>query len=676
MEILAPAGSPEHITAAVRSGANAVYLGTKNFNARKNARNFTANELKEAITYCHARDVKVYLALNTLVTDYELDLAKNEIITAAELGADAVIIQDLALLSLIKTIVPQMPIHASTQMSVHNVSGAKMLEKLGFSRVVPARELSMKELEIIKANTSLELEVFVHGALCMCVSGQCYMSSVFGQRSANRGMCAQPCRLNFTGSGRDHALSLKDLSAVDMLAALDKLKITSAKIEGRMKRPEYVAAAVKSCVCALSGKSYDKKRLQAVFSRSGFTNGYLENNINQNMFGYRTKDDVISASPVLKEIASEYRNEVPLIGVDMHIEIKRGKNIALTVCDGKNTVKICKDMPQEAINKAVDKKTAEASLKKCGGTPFYPVNIICNIDSGLSVSMAQLNSLRKEALNALLEKRSIIKAYTINKNCTEYLSQDIPLFNYPKIFARFKSIEQICENVDNIIIDIDLILKNPSVCTKYRGKLTAEMPSLLFTEDRIDAKLTALKAYGVDTLYAPNIYVLELAKRHGFKTLGGFGLNIMNSAALNKYSKAGLDMTEISFECSLSRFNALTKTVPCGLAAYGKMPLMSCRACPARTEKGCKSCGGRNSITDRFNNKMTVMCKDKIYSQILNPQPIYMADRLCEIKNAAFITLYFTDEKKSECQDIIQKYKHGESTDKKYTRGLYYKEIK
>ena len=227
MEILSPAGSPEHITAAVRSGADAVYLGTQRFNARQNAENFDVPALENAIKYCHARGVKVYITLNTLIKDNELELAEKEIKTIAKLGADAVIIQDLAMVKLVKNIIPQMPLHASTQMSVHNLSGVKMLEKLGFSRVVPARELSLEELAHIRKNTSLELEVFVHGALCMCVSGQCYMSSVFGQRSANRGMCAQPCRLNFKVFGREHALSLKDLSAIDMLGRLKELGITS-----------------------------------------------------------------------------------------------------------------------------------------------------------------------------------------------------------------------------------------------------------------------------------------------------------------------------------------------------------------------------------------------------------------------------------------------------------------
>ena len=676
MEILAPAGSMEHITAAVRSGANAVYLGTKNFNARRNAENFDKTALRNAITYCHARNVKVYIALNTLITDYELEAASEEIKNAAALGADAVIIQDLAMLRLVKSIVPDMPVHASTQMSVHNISGAKMLEELGFSRVVPARELSLAELLKIRESTSLELEVFVHGALCMCVSGQCYMSSIFGQRSANRGMCAQPCRLNFRNSDSDHILSLKDLSAISMLKELEQLGITSAKIEGRMKRPEYVAAATHACVLSLKGIEYDKKQLRSVFSRSGFTNGYLEGKIDRSMFGYRTKDDVISAAPVLKKIAAEYRNEVPLVGVDMHIEIKPDTQTVLTVTDGKNTVRSTGTIPQAAITRETDKASAESSLKKCGGTPFYIKSIDADIAGGLSVPLSELNGLRKSALDKLLEKREQIFPYRINETDILKKHRNYPVPESCRLFARFENEKQICENVDGMIIDYEILLNNPELCTKYHEKLIAEMPALLFTEKDIDSKLSILKSRGIKMLYAPNIYAIEYGKRHGFKILGGYGLNIMNSLALSEYNHCGLDMAEISFECSLTRFNGLNKSIPCGLAVYGQIPLMSFRICPARNEKGCGKCNGMPEISDRFGNKMTILCKNKTYSRLLNPQPIYMADKLDQIQNASFVILHFTVESKAQCLDVIDKYRNGDKADVPFTRGLYYKEVK
>ncbi len=683
MEILSPAGSPEHIKAAVRSGADAVYLGTQHFNARQNAANFDMQELENALKYCHARGVKVYIALNTLIKDCELKLAEKEIVAIARLGADAVIIQDLAMVQLVKDIVPQMPLHASTQMSVHNLSGVKMLEKMGFSRVVPARELSLEELAYIRENTSLELEVFVHGALCMCVSGQCYMSSVFGQRSANRGMCAQPCRLNFKALGREYALSLKDLSAIEMLTKLKELGITSAKIEGRMKRPEYVAAATRACKMALAGQQYDREQLRAVFSRSGFTNGYMEGKPDFKLFGFRTKDDVISAAPVLKQIAADFRQEAAVIGVNMRLQIKKGQEILLTVSDGENTVSVSQPPPEQAVNRQTDTAFAETALKKCGGTPFFAKNISCEIEGGLSVSMSRLNTLRKTALELLLKKRETVKPYTIKErknSITDKLSEVSHEFTNkePELYAFFENELQICDNADKIIIDYNLLYKNPKLCEKYAGKLIAKMPALMFSEKYIDAdsKLSELRSLGIDTLYAPNIYVINYAEKHNFKVMGGYGLNIMNSAALDKYRLLGIDSAEISFECSVNRFNKMLKTIPCGLAVYGKMPLMTFRACPARGKKGCQGCSGMPKITDRLGNEMTISCKDKQYSQLLNPKPIYMADRLHEIRNADFLSLHFTDQTQAECCEIINKYINREKSEQDFTRGLYYKEIK
>ena len=285
-EILAPAGGYDALVAAVRCGANAVYLGGKALNARRNASNFSDEELREAVAYCHARNVKVYLTLNTLVADSELETAYDAIECACNSHADALILQDIGLVSLVRQVCPDMPMHASTQMSVQSIEGVRQLEKMGFARVVLPRELSESEIAAIAAKTDMELEYFVHGALCMCVSGQCLMSSVLGGRSGNRGLCAQPCRLPFgVNSKGGNALSLKDLSLVDELRRLEKAGICSFKIEGRMKRPEYVAAAVTACKNSLNNiNDYNiDEALRAVFSRSGFTKGYFEGKLGKDI---------------------------------------------------------------------------------------------------------------------------------------------------------------------------------------------------------------------------------------------------------------------------------------------------------------------------------------------------------------------------------------------------------
>lgn len=248
IEILAPAGSMDSVIAAVRSGADAVYLGEKEFSARSSAHNFDENELKEAVRYCHIHSVKVYVTLNTIVFDDEMQRLKEAVLIAARADVDALIVQNMGVARLARQLVPSMHLHASTQMSVHSYLGVKALYEMGFERVVVSREMSKKELEKA-AEIPVELEVFVHGALCMCVSGQCYFSAMLGSRSGNRGACAQPCRLPFSvGKVKDgHALSLKDNSIIPYITQLQEMGVASAKIEGRMKRPEYVSAAVRAC---------------------------------------------------------------------------------------------------------------------------------------------------------------------------------------------------------------------------------------------------------------------------------------------------------------------------------------------------------------------------------------------------------------------------------------------
>ncbi len=293
MEILAPAGNEQSLIAAVRSGADAVYLGTGAFNARRNADNFKDNSLAEAVNYCHGRGVKVYVTLNTLIRDEELPAFLDAAREVAEAGPDGVIVQDLAVVKVLKTICPDLPLVASTQMSVHNAAGVKALEDLGFSRVVLARELTLEEIRKIRSETRAELEVFIHGALCMSVSGMCYYSAMMGERSGNRGLCAQPCRLNSACNGRPYALSLKDMSFITRVRDLEAAGVCSVKIEGRMKRPEYVAAAVTAVRTALDGKEPDMATLQAVFSRSGFTDGYLtgKRNVSPHRGGRRGLQD-------------------------------------------------------------------------------------------------------------------------------------------------------------------------------------------------------------------------------------------------------------------------------------------------------------------------------------------------------------------------------------------------
>ena len=398
-EILAPAGTQEALTAAVRSGANAVYLGTSAFNARMKADNFAGEKLKEAVDYCHARGVKVHVTVNTLVFDRELRQAKEVINLIASSGADAVILQDLGMAYLFKQCAGDIERHASTQMSVGTLSGVKLLCDLGYKRAVLPRELSKDEIREIKNGTTAEIEIFVHGALCMCVSGQCYMSSIFGERSGNRGLCAQPCRLPFAvqgGTGND--LSLKDLSLVEKADEILSMDIDSLKIEGRMKRPEYVSAAVTSVRCALNGNLQQEltDKLRAVFSRSGFTQGYFESKLGRDMFGIRQKEDVTaSTNKVLTELSRVYEKETPLIPVEFYLSVVEGEKVSLSVSAmGKTCFVTDEAIPEKAINKPMTKESLSERIGKCGGTQFYAEKVEVDLDEGLIVPASVINNLR------------------------------------------------------------------------------------------------------------------------------------------------------------------------------------------------------------------------------------------------------------------------------------------
>lgn len=396
LEILAPCGSAESLDAALNTGADAVYLGMKTFSARKNASNFTFEELSGAVEKSHKQGVKVYIALNTLFFDDETDKLKETIRQADESGADAVIVQDLGTAHLVKRIAPRLRLHASTQMTVTSASGAIFARQNGFSRVVLPRELSYEEIADITSKADIETEVFVHGALCVCLSGQCLLSAAIGGRSGNRGLCAQPCRLDYTCGDRQNALSLKDLSLIDQLQKLEAAGVTSAKIEGRMKRPEYVAAAVSQCRAALNGESTDTELLRSVFSRSGFTKGYFDGSF-KNMQGIRSKEDTEGSAETMSKLRQLYRSPYKRFTVDMHVEIKADSPIICLITCGELRTAVTGCVPHPALNRAVTAEEISERMSKLGGTVFTAGKITCELDDGLSVPVSAVNELRRKA---------------------------------------------------------------------------------------------------------------------------------------------------------------------------------------------------------------------------------------------------------------------------------------
>ena len=674
-EILAPVGSTEQLLAAVRSKANAVYLGTKNFNARRNADNFDNFNLKEAVKYCHSYNVKVYVTLNTIVFDKELNSLYETVKEIAESQADAVIVQDFATVKAVKKICPTLPIHASTQMAVHNVSGVKSLEKLGFSRVVLARELSIKEIEKIVKSTTLETEVFVHGAHCMSVSGNCYISAFLGERSGNRGLCAQPCRLDWKIGNKNFALSLKDMSYIDHLKELENIGVTSLKIEGRMKRPEYVASSVTACKNALNNKEYNKELLKAVFSRSGFTDGYLMDKRNNDMFGYRSKDDVISATnDVFKELQNLYKTDTPVTPVNMTFTVTKESTILEMTANGV-TVTAITDGGEVPIKNALSVEMAEKNLKKLGGTPYFLNDLKFNNPENLTLSLSTINALRRECVEKLdLELNS----------CDREFFDVIPNIKgnnkkkTPTLRARFSDFSQYSidfSQCEYLIFPIKEVLNHKEDLEEIKEKVVIELPDLIYpnSEDKVLKELQELKSLGFKNATSGNVGGIEIIKNVGLKAFGGHTLNISNSDAIEFYETQNVKDLTLSVELSAKSIDNISSNVKIGAYCYGNLPLMFFRNCPLKQKDGCCNCNGNRKITDRKNIEFPVICHDKMYSVLHNSVPLYIMDKIN--LNCDFLTMYFTNESKEECKEILSLCKNKQSAPFKKTAGLYLREV-
>ena len=674
-EILAPVGGKEQLIAAVRSGANAVYLGAKNFNARRNASNFEDFELPEIVSYCHARNVKVHVVLNTLVMDSEIPALMEEIKNVALSGADAVIVQDLAVAKLVREICPSMEMHASTQMTVHDLAGALEAQKLGFKRAVLSRELSLDEIKYISERTDIELEAFVHGALCMCMSGCCYLSSVLGGRSGNRGLCAQPCRLDFRFGEKDHALSLKDMSHIEHIRELASAGVCSFKIEGRMKRPEYVAAAVTACRAALNGEKPDIESLRAVFSRQGFTDGYFTGKRTPDMFGFRSHEDVTAADKVLKNLANLYKDEANLVPLKMELFISETAPSLLKVSDRKNTVSVTGGICEKAMRAPTDKALAERYLSKTGGTPFFLSELEFSAEGEPIIAAGELNEMRRNALAQLSEMREKVLHHSVS-------DFEIPKFEKhiaknTAIRIRAEKFEQVLleNDAEAIILPLSEIEKHPEAIEKFSEKLFAELPALVFAfdEEKIKERLSALYKKGLRHALCENICTLRLAKDCGLTVHGGYGLNILNSLALEEYEKLGVSDATVSFELSSPKIRDLGGNIKRGILGYGYLPLMRMRACPIKNAGGCKNCPGKGKIKDRMGKEFTYLCFEKKFGTLLNSVPLYVADK--DFSGIDFMTLWFTTETPENCERIYKMFKNKVPADFEKTNGLYFREL-
>ena len=711
------------VIAAVRAGADAVYLGTQNFNARRGAENFDDETLKRAVGYCHARGVRVHITLNTLVSDDELPQALDTLQKICAVGADAVILQDLGLAALCSVCAPELSRHASTQMSVQTPDGLALLKQLGYRRAVLPRELTKDEIAALRNSTDLELEVFIHGAQCMCVSGQCYMSAMLGARSGNRGLCAQPCRLAFSaGEPGRHDLSLKDLSLMDRLQELCGLGIESFKIEGRMKRPEYVAAAVKNARNALNGTPDPalNSALEAVFSRSGFTSGYYDDNRGKEMFGIRRKEDVTAATgKLLSSLERLYDKETPRVPVSFYLTVLKNEPPSLTAKAAGKTVFVAENtLPEPARTKPLTQADLRARLQKCGGTPFFADEIEVELDEGLSLPVSALNALRRNALEQLENALSAVKpiAFTdiafIPKEKLEQISgvapaaaaavQTLPHTGAkPSVSARptgAKTDEKPAANeekrpafhvyVDNVhqlpsdLRDVENLFlplnfkENPVENVKNRNiSLGVAIPRGIFEKtDEIEKALRRARDFGIENALCFTLDAVAIAKKCGMNVHTGFSMNIFNSVSAKLLESLDVKSITLSPELSLAQLKKLKTDVPRGIFAYGRLPLMLTRNCPVRNVKSCGDCKRQGELTDRLGVRFPVRCTLGC-SEVFNSRPVVLSDRLREFCDLDFLALSFTTETREEVDAVLQAYRTGASAKEPFTRGLYYRGV-
>ena len=689
MELLAPAGSMEALRAAVCNGADAVYLGADTFNARMNARNFSAADLQEAVVYCHVRGVKVHLTLNTLVLDREMPRAAELIRLAASCGVDAFIVQDLGMVSLCRQLAPDVPIHASTQMSIHSLEGVMEAAALGCSRVVLARELPAEEIAHICKKSPVEIEVFVHGALCMCYSGQCYLSSVIGRRSGNRGQCAQPCRLPY-GYGRfestRYPLSLKDNCLAGELDELRRMGVASIKIEGRMKRPEYVAIVTRAYRTVLNGGKLmpsDLQELETAFSRQGFTDGYFRGQTGSDMFGRRQEGED-TADLFASARATYEQGEPQRIGVRFYAMIRRGEPAQLAVEDPDgNLCRTRGPVPEQAVYRSLTPQDLEQQLKKTGGTPYLCTAVRSSLDPDLMLPASAINAMRRDVIAELTAKRG--RAAPAHLNAYDEPPRYDGIAGEPQLTIAVRTAGQITSRMLSmkptvLYVPLSELAEHPDLPQRVsvETQLAAILPRVIWSGELIPIarQLRTVYEMGVRQVLAGNLGQLHIARAAGFAVRGDFGLNIVNSRAMRYLREQGLDSQLLSFELTLPQIRDISKAVPAELLIYGRLPLMLMENCVMKNRTGICACQtGTVRLVDRVGEEFPIV-KDPgtCRNVLLNGKKLYLLDKKDALRGMGLwaLRLQFTTENPGEIDKVLMDYQGRAVFDAgSYTRGLY-----
>ena len=673
-ELLSPAGSPEAFEAAIDGGADAIYVGGASFNARINAQNFSDDDLASAVKLAHLYGVKVYQTINIMVHSREI----SELLRAAErsaaIGVDAFIISDLGAASLIHAHLPEIPLHASTQMSVHNSSGARLLADYGFSRVVPARELSKENIRSLVENNPLEVEIFIHGAMCVSHSGQCLFSSLVGGRSGNRGLCAQPCRLPYACAdqrvGDKYPLSLKDMSLAGHVREIIYSGVASLKIEGRMKSPEYVRGVTKIWRRLLDegrdATADDFEELSALFSRGGFSDGYYTQRVDRKMLGVRSEEDKKASREIDK--FTKIQRKVPL---DLRVNILADIPSSLTLsCNGKE-VTVHGEMPQTAINAPINEDTVKKCMSKLGDTCFSLRSLDIDLDSGLMMPISHLNALRREGVAALEAAMTELPVPKV-----EPITQKTPKKSaHKRNVGRFYSHEQITsrakEYFDVILLPLDKYAENPDKADGFF------MPPVIFdSETEQTAKLLKkAEKSGVKYAVITNIGQTEMLKKAipDINMIADFRFNVANDETIAFLEDLGIESTVLSTELTLPQLRDLHGAK--AAVVYGRIPLMTLEKCVIKAlygeRGGCEVCSqNKAEMKDRRGFVFPILREPDHRNVVLNSLPTNMSDRQKELAASGIVDRHFlfTTETPSEVDRIIEEHRKESAPEGKVRR--------
>ncbi len=687
IELLAPAGSPEAVIAAVQNGADAVYLGMGNFNARRGAKNFTDEEFEKAVRYCRIRGCKVYVTLNTLVNDRELEPAVTAAKLASDLGADGIIIQDLGLIKAIRSALPDIPLHASTQMSIHNLAGVEAAAEMGLTRAVLARELSLEQIKFITKHASIETEVFCHGALCFCHSGQCYMSALIGRRSGNRGMCAQPCRMQYslTGSMNEYPLSLKDSCLADRLQELEDAGVSCLKIEGRMKRPEYTAIVTGIYSKALrehrKPTAEEMELLERAFSRQGFTQGYL-NGDKEDMFGVRSETEKTDESIFTTARKAYAEGEMRRVPVHFYTVVEKGEPAkAIAFDDDGNRAVAFGPVPERAKRQGLTDSYLTEQMFKTGGTPYSCVENRAKTEPGLYLPASEINELRRKLISELSERRAVPPTRRVGRLPATPRNLD-PVAD-PKIIFQVRSADQLTKELaalkpDYLYAPALLMAQKPELVLPFveQGATPVAVLPRVITDEQspeVYAALEKLFDEGVREALVGNLGHVFLAKKAGMKMRADFGLNVFNSLSLEKLREAGFLSATASFELRLSQIRDLMKPLDTEIIIYGRLPLMISEQSLVKT-----TVQDTAQLSDRMGSVFPVARDFGDRTVIYNAHKLYLADKKEDLyaTGAWGLRLLFTNESGRECVEVAKG--HLGLSDYRpnvLTRGLYYRGV-